>query len=131
MLIAFRPKVVLSIAFCIAISANATEGHQVPPQVAGRHYYSVDSSTCRADAPGRPTIQTWRDHVSFSQQQDVLVWGTLCNDVAQRRDFDPQIFALSNDLSTMRFDGNVYIYSPLPPRLCESGTWCVISNDKR
>jgi hypothetical protein len=102
----------------------------VPTSVEEHHFYTTERSVCRANAPGSPTVRTWKDHISFTGRE-VLRYGNLCNDVVETREFTASQFRFSADFSTVEFEGGAYEYSRSPPRLCEAGTWCVIRERKQ
>ena len=119
----------LALIVAVVIAGQTTSGtvtatHVVNADaIAGRQYYVLDGAVCRANAPGRPLIRTWKDHIEF-ERHEIVLWGTLCNDVATRRPLNLDALVFARDLSTVMFQSQLYQYHATPPRLCEEGTWC-------
>ena len=76
----------------------------------GRSYYLVEPGyTCRANAPRRPWIKSWRNKIQFRDGK-VYAFGDRCNDAPFVTDLDPSKFHFSLDLSTMIHNSQVYRY---------------------
>ena len=120
-----RGRVAL-VCFAIVVAASL---HADLGLLDGRNYYRMSDpiNTCRANSLGRPTIMTWSDHIEFSGSQ-VLIWGEICNDNPELRSLNDFDIVVSGDLTTVHFGGVKYTYSPKPPSLCESGSWCEVGN---
>lgn len=101
-------------------------------RLAGRSYYALDpAASCRANDPARTRIRTWVEHLSF-ERDGALVWGTLCNDAAQRVSLDelrPALLA-SAGLDVIEYRGRRLAYAATEPRLCAAGRWCPVGKDE-
>lgn len=90
----------------------------------GRAYYLLeDNFTCRAHAPERPRIKSWKNKLEFTRGQ-ILLWHTLCNDSPMVMDFAAHAFEFVNDLSSLTYQQETYTYYAHPPQLCAQGQWC-------
>ena len=100
-----------------------------PQGLADRSYYLLeDGATCRANDPERTRIRTWRQKIEFTADR-VLVWGELCNDVATELPIDSAgtQLRIGSGRDTVLYRNQRLTYSPLPPKLCEAGLWCPVS----
>lgn len=91
----------------------------------GRHYYLMEPSLCRANAPGRPRIRSWTDHIEI-RGNGIAVWGQVCNDAPDVRPLRHEDIKISRDRSFIVLGGRRYTHGLVPPRLCQAGQWCPV-----
>ncbi len=95
----------------------------------GRNYYLLEKNfTCRANAPGKPILKSWKDRIGFSNGK-VLIWGTVCNDNPIINTFNYLDFSLSDDMSSLKYQAKNYTFYEEKPKLCPSGQWCPINEE--
>jgi hypothetical protein len=95
-----------------------------------RNYYLlVDDYSCISNTPLKTRIKSWKNRIEFVDDE-VLIYGDLCNDQAEIFPFLADEFKFSKDLSTLIYQSESYIYSPEKPQLCEGGWWCPTENQK-
>lgn len=96
-------------------------------QINGRNYYLLEEGfSCRANAPGKPILKSWKNRIEFSDGK-VLIWETICNDNPIIKEFRQKDFLFSNDFSSLIFQSEKYIFYEKPPKLCPEGQWCPIT----
>ncbi len=95
--------------------------------IEGRNYYLLeDGFTCRANAPKRPILKSWKNHIGFNNNE-ILIWETICNDNPTIKPFNINNFSFSKDLSSFIYQSEKYMFYEVPPKLCSEGQWCPIS----
>jgi hypothetical protein len=102
--------------------------------IEGRNYYQLEEGfTCRANAPGKPILKSWKNRVEFSNGE-ILIWETVCNDNPTVKPFDINNFFFSEDFSKLEYQSEEYTFYAEPPKLCPEGRWCPVnepeSNDE-
>jgi len=98
-------------------------------QINGRNYYLLeDEFSCRANAPGKPLLKSWKNRIEFRDGK-VLIWETICNDNPIRKKFSPKEFLFSEDFSLLVFQFEKYRFYEEPPELCPKGQWCPITDE--
>lgn len=100
-----------------------------PPPASGNYYYFEPNYTCRANAPGRPIIKSWKNRLEIKEGL-VYEWQALCNDNPIVHKFDSSVFQLLNDNTILIFNSHKFILQKETPRLCESekGLWCPVES---
>jgi hypothetical protein len=97
--------------------------------LANRAYYQLPAdAVCTANDPARTKLKTWRNKIEFTNNGQMLVWGTICNDNAQQipwRKLTGKLF-ITADLKQIKYAGKVFTYSAKLPKLCATGTWCPV-----
>lgn len=93
-------------------------------KINNRNYYLfVEGYSCISNTRSKTRIKSWKNRIEFIDG-DVLIYGDLCNDQAEVLSFKPDDFEFSDDLSTMTFQTETFVYHELKPQLCEKGWWC-------
>jgi len=96
-------------------------------RIEGRNYYLLEEGfTCRANAPGKPILKSWKNRVEFNNG-DILIWETVCNDNPTVKPFDIKNFSFSEDLSLLKYQSEEYSFYAEPPKLCPGGQWCPVT----
>jgi len=99
-------------------------------RIEGRNYYLLEEGfTCRANAPGKPILKSWKNRVEFNNGE-ILIWETVCNDNPTVKPFDIKNFSFSKDLSLLEYQSEEYSFYEEPPKLCLEGQWCPISEQE-
>jgi hypothetical protein len=99
-------------------------------RIEGRNYYQLEEGfTCRANAPGKPILKSWKNRVEFNNG-DILIWETVCNDNPTVKPFYIKNFSFSEDLSSLKYQSEEYKFYETPPKLCSEGQWCPVSEQQ-
>lgn len=125
--------ITMLLAFLVTISSVAygckrmtypSSSSNYPSQFEGRNYYLLEEGfTCRANAPGKPTIKSWKNHIEFRDNK-VLIWQTICNDNPIIKKFNARDFKFIDNGSSLIYQSEKYSFYPNKPALCETGQWC-------
>lgn len=99
-------------------------------RIEGRNYYLLEEGfTCRANAPGKPILKSWKNRVEFNNGE-ILIWETVCNDNPTVKPFDVKNFSFSEDLSSLTYQSEEYDFYEEYPKLCPEGHWCPVSEQE-
>ena len=98
-------------------------------EVEGKNYYLLkDGFTCRANAPNKPKIRSWKNRIQILNGK-IAIWGTICNDYPELLGFSEGL-KFSTDRTTLIFQSEKYLYQATPPELCDDGSWCPVDETK-
>lgn len=114
--------------FLVAVAPSSVgvareEDRTLLERLEGRSYYNMTPASCRANAPGRPWVKSWTNHIQFHEGR-VLIWGKICNDSPVTEPFRPEDFDFNEDLSSLVYKAERFELHEQPPKLCEAGQWC-------
>jgi hypothetical protein len=124
--------ILVNVSFLASCRGNITEKSSLNDfdfsQIEGRMYYLLqDGFTCRANAPGKPILKSWKNRIKF-KEGEVLVWDSVCNDNPTLNKFKPEEFSFSEDLSSLEYQSEQYTFYEEVPKLCPQGQWCPVTN---
>lgn len=109
--------------------ATAGLPHQDAPELfpyIGNYYLIEEGFSCRANAPERPLIKSWKNRLEIKDGK-VYEWQTLCNDNPIVHKLDHEVFQILKENEGVIYKNNIFKFYHETPILCtEGGTWCPV-----